>query len=65
MTVPCAVAVFPKELPMPPREYAARFYHVTRWTVFPRGGHFPALEEPQALADDIRAFFRPYRSEGP
>jgi hypothetical protein len=27
-----------------------------------RGGHFAALEEPQALADDVRAFFRSLRS---
>jgi hypothetical protein len=28
----------------------------------PRGGHFAAMEEPQLLADDLRAFFRPMRS---
>lgn len=28
----------------------------------PRGGHFAALEEPQLLAEEIRAFFRPLRS---
>lgn len=60
MTVPSAIAVFPKELPMPPKEYAARFYNVTRWTELPRGGHFAALEEPQALAADMRAFFRQF-----
>jgi len=27
----------------------------------PAGGHFPALEEPHHLAEDIRAFFRPFR----
>jgi len=27
----------------------------------PRGGHFAALEEPELLAEDIRAFFRPLR----
>jgi hypothetical protein len=27
----------------------------------PRGGHFAALEEPQLLAEDIRAFFRELR----
>jgi hypothetical protein len=25
------------------------------------GGHFAALAEPEALAEDIRAFFRPLR----
>lgn len=28
----------------------------------PRGGHFAAMEEPQLLVDDIRAFFRPLRA---
>jgi pimeloyl-ACP methyl ester carboxylesterase len=32
-----------------------------RYTVFSSGGHFAALEEPEALVDDIRAFFRTLR----
>ena len=59
--VPLAVAVFPGELSHPPREWADRSYDVRRWTEMPRGGHFPALEEPELLAEDIRAFFRPLR----
>jgi hypothetical protein len=35
-----------------------RLYNVTRWTVFPRGGHFAAVEEPQVVAEDLAAFFR-------
>jgi hypothetical protein len=27
------------------------------WTEFSRGGHFAALEAPDLLTDDIRAFF--------
>jgi pimeloyl-ACP methyl ester carboxylesterase len=27
----------------------------------PNGGHFAALEQPQALANEIREFFRPLR----
>jgi len=29
--------------------------------VMPAGGHFAAMEEPAALAQDLRAFFREYR----
>jgi pimeloyl-ACP methyl ester carboxylesterase len=29
--------------------------------VMPAGGHFAAMEEPEALAAEIRAFFRPLR----
>jgi pimeloyl-ACP methyl ester carboxylesterase len=35
-----------------------RGYDVRRWTEMPRGGHFAAWEEPQLLAEDIRAFAR-------
>jgi pimeloyl-ACP methyl ester carboxylesterase len=59
--VPCAVALFPKDIDQPPREWAERSYNVQRWTRMPRGGHFAALEEPELLAHDIRSFFRPLR----
>ena len=35
---------------------------VQRWTEMPRGGHFAALEEPELLVEDMRAFFRPLRA---
>jgi pimeloyl-ACP methyl ester carboxylesterase len=58
--VPTAVALFPAETPAnPPREWAERSYNVHRWTPMPRGGHFPAAEEPDLLAHDLRAFFAP------
>ncbi|PKB79785.1 MAG: multidrug MFS transporter [SAR202 cluster bacterium Io17-Chloro-G9] len=59
---PSAMAVFPGEISRPPREWAERSYNVQRWTEMPRGGHFAALEEPQLLAEDVRAFFRPLRT---
>ena len=36
--------------------------NVTHWTVFDSGGHFPAIEEPDALVGDLRTFFRPLRT---
>jgi pimeloyl-ACP methyl ester carboxylesterase len=62
ITVPCAVALFPRDLEHPPREFAERSYNVQRWTEMPRGGHFAALEEPQLVATDIREFFRELRN---
>ena len=59
--VPTAVTIFPADIDRPPREWGERVYDVARWTVMPRGGHFPALEEPELLAADIREFFRPLR----
>jgi pimeloyl-ACP methyl ester carboxylesterase len=36
--------------------------NVTLWSYHDRGGHFPAIEEPQLLVEDLRTFFRPLRS---
>jgi microsomal epoxide hydrolase len=61
ITVPTAVAAFPGEIIRPPREWAARVCNLQRWTPMAAGGHFAALEEPQALVEDIRAFYRGLR----
>ncbi|MFO1081948.1 MAG: epoxide hydrolase [Reyranellaceae bacterium] len=59
---PTGFAAFPADLsPPPPRAWLDRAYAVRRYTEMPRGGHFAALEEPELLVDDIRAFFRPLR----
>lgn len=58
---PLGVAAFPCELPTPPRSWVARAFNVQRWTQMPKGGHFAALEQPELLVEDIRAFFRPLR----
>ena len=60
--VPTAYASFPKEILHPPRSWVEKTYpHIRRWTTMPAGGHFAALEEPEALAADIRSFFRDFR----
>ena len=59
--VPTAGAIFPKEIYFTPRAWAESRYNIVRWTVMPRGGHFAALEEPDLLVDDVRAFFRELR----
>jgi pimeloyl-ACP methyl ester carboxylesterase len=61
--VPTAIAHFPRELPFPPRTWIERGYNVQHWTEMPRGGHFAAAEEPELLAEDLRAFFRRFRNE--
>ena len=59
--VPVGVAVFPHDLVRPVRALAEPYHHLTHWTEMPRGGHFAALEAPDLLVPDIRAFFRPLR----
>lgn len=60
--VPTGYAEFPCEMLRPPRSLAARtFTDIRRWSVMPRGGHFAAMEQPDALAQEVRAFFKPLR----
>jgi pimeloyl-ACP methyl ester carboxylesterase len=39
----------------------SRGYDLVRWTEYPSGGHFAAMEEPELLAADVREFFRDRR----
>lgn len=39
-----------------PRAWAEARMNVAQWNEFASGGHFAALEEPQALLQDIRSF---------
>ncbi|MEJ0017051.1 MAG: epoxide hydrolase family protein [Acetobacteraceae bacterium] len=62
VTVPTGYSEFPHEILRPPRSLAALTYtDIRRWTVMPRGGHFAAMEQPEALAAEIQAFFRTLR----
>lgn len=54
--VPTAVCMWPKDLVTAPESWARRFYNVQRYTVQPHGGHFPAWEQPELYAADLRAF---------
>jgi microsomal epoxide hydrolase len=51
-------AEFPKEILRPPRSLAEKTYtRIERWTRMERGGHFAALEQPEALASEMLEFF--------
>ena len=49
------VAVFPDDPSV--RRFVEREYDVVHWSEFDRGGHFAAMEVPEILVEDIRAFF--------
>jgi pimeloyl-ACP methyl ester carboxylesterase len=62
ITVPTGYAQFPREILKPPRKTAERvFKDIRRWSVMEKGGHFAALEQPESLAREVRAFFRELR----
>jgi pimeloyl-ACP methyl ester carboxylesterase len=57
--VPTGYAEFPREILHPPRSLAARTYtDIRRWSTMSKGGHFAALEQPDALANEVIEFFR-------
>jgi pimeloyl-ACP methyl ester carboxylesterase len=57
--VPTGVAVFAEDIPI--RRFAEQSNHIVHWSEFERGGHFAAMEVPDLLVGDIRAFFRKHR----
>ena len=60
--VPTGYAEFPREMLRPPRSVAEKVYaDIRRWTVMPKGGHFAAMEQPEALAREIVEFVRSLR----
>ena len=57
--VPTGVAVFPGDSSI--RRFAEHAHTITHWSEFDRGGHFTAIQAPDLLIKDVRAFFRGLR----
>jgi epoxide hydrolase len=53
--VPTGVAVFAEDVAI--RRYAEGANNIVHWSDFEAGGHFAALETPDLLVQDVRAFF--------
>ena len=60
--VPSGFSLFPADIVRPPRAWLERTANVVRVTAPAHGGHFAAFEEPELYAEELRAFFRPYRA---
>jgi pimeloyl-ACP methyl ester carboxylesterase len=56
--VPTGVAVLPHDLARPVRRVVERVVDLVSWTEFARGGHFPAMEVPDLLVEELRGFLR-------
>ncbi|MGH1502877.1 MAG: epoxide hydrolase family protein [Acidimicrobiales bacterium] len=54
--VPMGGAIFPVEIYKSSRRWAERRFDVVHWSELDRGGHFAAMEEPDLLAAELRAF---------
>ena len=57
VAAPTAFARLVRGTPLPPRSWCERAFEIARWTEFPEGGHFPAMEIPDLLTADLRGFF--------
>ena len=55
--VPAGFVKLKRGTPLPPRSWCERAFNIVHWTEFPEGGHFPAMEVPDLLLHDLRAFF--------
>ncbi|HEV2895201.1 MAG TPA: epoxide hydrolase, partial [Actinomycetota bacterium] len=53
------VAVFTTDVAI--RRFAEPANTIVQWSEFERGGHFAAMEAPDFLVGDVRAFFRKLR----
>ncbi len=60
ITKPVGIAKLPFEVPIyafPPRSQVEKhFANIVQWTEFAAGGHFAALEQPEAFLADVRSF---------
>ena len=62
VTIPVAVSVFPGEFYQAPRSWAERAYpKLIYYNKLDKGGHFPAWEQPELFAAELRAAFRSLR----
>ncbi|SEO33198.1 Pimeloyl-ACP methyl ester carboxylesterase [Mucilaginibacter gossypiicola] len=62
ISTPVAVTVFPGEIYQAPKTWAERCYHnLIYFNEVNNGGHFAAWEQPQLLAEEIRAAFKSVR----
>jgi pimeloyl-ACP methyl ester carboxylesterase len=64
ISIPFAMSVFPDELYEAPKTWAERAYpnNLVHYNKLDRGGHFAAWEQPELLAAEIRAGFKPMRN---
>jgi len=57
--IPTGIAIFPKEMSeWPPQSYIEKIFNVKQINKMKEGGHFPALEKPGVLIEDMKYFFK-------
>jgi pimeloyl-ACP methyl ester carboxylesterase len=60
--VPSGFSLFPGDISRPPREWVKRMANAVSITEPERGGHFAPFEQPELYVQELRDFFRPFRT---
>lgn len=60
--VPSGFTLFPGDIVPAPREWVERTTNAVRISQPDRGGHFAPFEQPELYAQELREFFRPFRT---
>ncbi|AJE85267.1 Epoxide hydrolase domain-containing protein [Streptomyces albus] len=61
--VPSGFSLFGGDVVRPPRAWLARTTNLVYFTEPEHGGHFAPFEQPERYAEELRAFFRPFRQQ--
>ena len=59
---PTGMAVLPRDVFPLPRKLVEQHANLQHWRVYPKGGHFGPAEAPDVYVEDVRAFFRGFRT---
>jgi Epoxide hydrolase N terminus len=63
--VPAAVSVFPRELYQAPRSWTEQAYpNLIYFNEVNKSNHFAAWQEPELFVSEVRAAFKPLRTNG-
>jgi len=60
--VPTCMALFSKDILIPPEKWVESNLNVFRLTNIPEGGHFTTMEVPGLFADDVLKFYPTFRA---
>ena len=60
--VPTGMALFSKDVLLPPKKWVESNLNLVHWADIPEGGHFTAMESPDLFADDVIKFYRNFRT---
>ena len=55
-------SVFEEDIIFRPKKIMEKANNLKHWNTFKNGGHFAPMEQPKIIIDEIRKFFKEYRT---